>query len=144
MGCNNSKRCCFYKGPTQKERREALAERARLQALEIRERAVLDKVRAREENLAGALLTTLCRAYINCPRYGRHEWMHQGPADGSRYRLLGVKRKINYHPQPFPSKRQLLKLVAGIISFLKTTVETGLIAWHRSCRIKLVLRYSRA
>ena len=99
MGCNNSKRCCFYKGPTQKERREALAERARLQALEIRERAVLDKVRAREENLAGALLTTLCRAYINCPRYGRHEWMHQGPADGSRYRLLGVKRKINYAAQ---------------------------------------------
>ena len=99
MGCNNSKRCCCYKGPTQKERREALAERARLQALEIRERAVLDKVRAREENLAAAVLTTLCRAYINCPRYGRHEWMHQGPADGSRYRLLGVKRKINYAAQ---------------------------------------------
>ncbi len=99
MGCNNSKRSCCYKGPTQKERREALAERARLQALEIRERAVLDKVRAREENLAAALLTTLCRAYINCPRFGRHEWMHQGPADGSRYRLLGVKRKINYAAQ---------------------------------------------
>ena len=98
---------CCYKGKTPAERREQLAERSRLQALEIRERAVLDKTRAREENLAAAVLTTLCRAHINCPRWGRHEWMHQGPADGSRYRLIGVKRKINLAAQTLGERLML-------------------------------------
>eukprot|EP01045_Picozoa_sp_COSAG04_P007173 COSAG04_NODE_368_length_15757_cov_6.049176_6_plen_1109_part_00 len=90
---------CCYKGSNQKQRREQLAERARLQALEQQEWQTLVAVRTREENVAASVLTTLCRAYINCPRYGRHEWMHQGPADGSRYRHLGVKRKINFAAQ---------------------------------------------
>eukprot|EP01047_Picozoa_sp_COSAG01_P020951 COSAG01_NODE_1200_length_11277_cov_59.330739_5_plen_304_part_00 len=86
--------CCKGKRDLEAQR-ERVRRRLELQTLDQRERAIFDKVRAREERIAATLLQALCRGALNCPAIGRHQWMHQGPPDGSRYRLLGVKRKIN-------------------------------------------------
>jgi hypothetical protein len=86
--------CCKGKRDLEAQR-ERVRRRLELQTLDQRERAIFDKVRTREERIAATLLQALCRGALNCPAIGRHQWMHQGPPDGSRYRLLGVKRKIN-------------------------------------------------
>ena len=85
--------CCGKKAKAAAE--AAVLRRAALQALDQREHAMFDLIRHREQNIAATLLQTLCRGALQCPQIGRHEWMHQGPPDGSRYRTLGVKRKIN-------------------------------------------------
>ena len=86
--------CCQGKRD-EEARRAAGLQHMQLRALDTKERMIFELVRARQENLAATLLQTICRAALQCPEVGRHQWMHQGPPDGSRYRLLGVKRKIN-------------------------------------------------